>query len=51
LAYDYVTKSEIKCPECNSTDCDEEMKTGVDTYEFLCTDCGEQFNVRIMSEF
>jgi transposase-like protein len=51
MAYDFISKSDIECPECGSSDCSEEMKTGVDTYEYWCTDCGEQFEVRIMTEF
>jgi uncharacterized Zn finger protein len=46
-----VTKDQAYCAKCDSLKVHEEMKEGPDTFLFECDDCGNEFNVFVMSMF
>jgi DNA-directed RNA polymerase subunit RPC12/RpoP len=41
-------KEDIKCPNCKSTDCQEDKKLDNTVYLYWCTDCGEKFFVDLV---
>lgn len=42
MTMDYCVKEELTCPKCHSSDIDE--SSGLFDYDYICNDCGKNFN-------